>query len=724
MPVLRTIVATLILIACSFPGARAAVSFEIYNGGLRNGFANYYSWAASYDLNNATVVRRAGSRSIRFKPDNWGGVRVISGGGGATRYPVADYGSLTFWVNGAGASGQKVNVSLQFINTTTNETVDLGGLDIGAHTPAGRITGAGWQPVTVNFDVKGLTYGKFNGLVFSGFNWPNATQPNVYIADITVAARTVPVGNGGAVNVSVNTTLKGRSIDPLIFGVAFGDSARNAKMGYTMRRWGGNSTTRYNWQVDVRNTGSDWYFENTPGSTDRTTVPPIGNAADKFISDALAAGGQPLITIPTIGFTPRRDSPVVHPFFAGFSVSKYGAQSSTDSQWDPNAGNGIRLNGTPITGNTPADTSIAVGPAFMKAWIAHFQAKFGTAANGGVTYYALDNEPMLWNSTHRDVHPAAPTQAEILGKALAYGAAIKQQDPNARVTGPVTWGFCDLFWSASDNCGKSSADRNANGGLPFVAWYLQQICSHPLVGGKRAVDVLDLHWYPQGEGISLSGDDSPATAKRRLSSLRELNDPNWVSESWLADLGDTDLNHYSKPNLLRRSRSWIAQYCAGTKLAITEYNWGQDDTVSGAVAQAELLAIYASEGVDMATRWGTPAAGTVVENAFSLYLNYDGAGAKVQGASTRAVSANLNKVGVYAFQQATTRTFIVLTNKEAVTHDVTVTFNAARSGLWKLYGFDGTANLAQRASGTASGAAIALTGLKPMSAYLLVVPGT
>ena len=59
------------------------------------------------------------------------------------------------------------------------------------------------------------------------------------------------------------------------------------------------------------------------------------------------------------------------------------------------------------------------------------------------------------------------------------------QEPDALVTGPVTWGYCDLFWSASDNCGTSNADRNAHGGLPFVAWYLQQVCANPLAGGKR-----------------------------------------------------------------------------------------------------------------------------------------------------------------------------------------------------------------------------------------------
>lgn len=254
-----------------------------------------------------------------------------------------------------------------------------------------------------------------------------------------------------AIAVSVDTTANVHPFSALIFGVAYGDAARNAQVGYTLIRWGGNSTTRYNWQVDMHSTAFDYYYENIPGATDRTQVPPLGNAADAFVSAARAAGSEALITIPTIGWTPRADSPVDHPYFAGFSVAKYGAQNSTDF-YDPDAGDGLRTDGTTnVTGNDPTDTSTVVDANFQKPWVAHLQATFGGAANGGVKFYALDNEVMLWNSTHRDVHPQATTYDETWVKAASYGAAIKQQDPGAQVAGPVTWGYCDLFGSAADH---------------------------------------------------------------------------------------------------------------------------------------------------------------------------------------------------------------------------------------------------------------------------------
>lgn len=558
------------------------------------------------------------------------------------------------------------------------------------------------------------------------------------------------IAQAQSIGVNVDITSQVHPFSPLIFGVA-GYGSFSPQIGYTVHRWGGNSTTRYNWQVDVHNTASDWYFENNPDCTAVTCVgtPPAGNSADAFINNAFSAGAQPLMTVTTIGWTPRVDSPMSHPYFAGFSVIKYGAQEPPNpwtaavDPWDTDAGSGECLpanNPSPdcvyyktdylgdhyhLINNDPTDTSTAITSSFEASWIAHMQSTFGSAANGGVKLFALDNEVMLWDSTHRDVHPDPPTYDEIWTRTLDYATAIKNQETNAQVTGPVTWGYPDLFTSAKDaadcNC-SDGADRQAHADLPFVAWYLQQVCANPLAGGKRLVDYLDLHYYPQGDNVALNDADDATTAGLRLRSLKELYDPNWVSESWIADLGDFDSNHYDKPDLIPRVRAWINTYCPGTKLAITEYNWGNDGTTSGAVAQAEALAIFAREGVDMATRWVAPATGSKAERAFQIFLNYDGAGAQVSGDSVAATSANIDQVGAYAFHLAGQRTMVLLTNKDTTAHDVTVTFNAFQSATWKLYGFDGANGLHQLNTGSISGTAVTLNGLTPMSANLLVVP--
>lgn len=158
----------------------------------------------------------------------------------------------------------------------------------------------------------------------------------------------------------------------------------------------------------------------------------------------------------------------------------------------------------------------------------------------------------------------------------------------------------------------------------------------------------------------------------------------------------------------------------GTKLAITEYNWGNDDTNSGAVAQAELFGIFARDGVDMAMRWVAPTANSKAERAFTLFLNYDGTGARVQGSSVGATSANRDQLGAYAFTSGA-RTMVLLTNKTMAAQDAALSFAIAPGNTWKLYGFDATQPVHQIASGAVAGSTLTVSGLPAMSASLLVV---
>ncbi|MDR3388039.1 MAG: glycoside hydrolase family 44 protein [Rudaea sp.] len=726
--------------------AHAASTLILYDNSLENGFADG-SWegnpAGSYSLTATSPVYGTGGHSIQFVARSWNGLQFVANN---TEFNLVDYQNVTFYVNGGGSGGQQLQMYVCDDYNALGSPYALGPLVAGGSIPKNA-----WAQVTLDFDAANLTTGTFNCLVIMDADGGNDTangQAAVYIDQIVFNPRTTPPPpppSGAAVNVSVDLTANVHSFSPLIFGVAYGNATRNQQMAYTVDRWGGNSTTRYNWQVDVHNTASDYYFQNIVDGSGNGL--PNNSTADQFIAAAMTAGAQPLLTLPTIGYTPN----AVRQKEWGFSIAKYGAQLGNEcdqpgsaSYCQADSGNGecdpavnttghctAHPGGNPagyITGNDPADTSIAAPPSFEAQWIAHLQSTFGTAATGGVQLYTLDNEVMLWNSTHRDVHPAPATYDEIWGKAQTYAAAIKQQEPNALVTGPVTWGYCDLFSSAADsaagNCIDGS-DRAAHGELPFVAWYLQQVCASPLAGGKHLVDYLDLHYYPQGNDVALSDDDSPATAALRLRSLKELYDPTWVSESWIGqDLDDTTPYYYGAPDLIPRVKAWITQYCPGTKLAITEYNWGNDNTSSGAVAQAEALAIFAREGVDMATRWIAPASGTKVENAFSIFLNYDSAGAKVQGNSVSATSAAVDQIGAYAFNLAGQRTMVLLTNKDTVTHDVALSFDSIHTGPWTLYGFTGSSALAPTGTGSINGMSLTLPALPSISASLLVITDT
>jgi hypothetical protein len=71
-------------------------------------------------------------------------------------------------------------------------------------------------------------------------------------------------------------------------------------------------------------------------------------------------------------------------------------------------------------------------------------------------------------------------------------------------------------------------------------------------------------------------------------------------------------------------KNWVATNYPGTKIGITEYNWGAEPYINGATAQADILGIFGSQGLDLATRWTTPATNTPTYLAMKIYRNYDG----------------------------------------------------------------------------------------------------
>ena len=122
---------------------------------------------------------------------------------------------------------------------------------------------------------------------------------------------------------------------------------------------------------------------------------------------------------------------------------------------------------------------------------------------------------------------------------------------------------------------------------------------------------------------------------------------------------------------------------AGTKLAISEYNWGALDHINGALAQADVLGIFGREGLDLATLWDPPTASQPGAFAFRMYLNYDGTRSRFGDVSIAAASTDQSQLAHYAAQDGATGTLkLMMINKsgQALTSTVTLAnFNAAAS---------------------------------------------
>ena len=445
----------------------------------------------------------------------------------------------------------------------------------------------------------------------------------------------IPPGSLANVVVRIDFSASGSPISPFIYGVANADEASLRALGATVDRWGGDPATRYNWaNGHAWNAARDWEFRNGNYGN------PHGSVANAFVASAVAAGAVPLITIPSIGYVARNDDNGTQSVGVPAQGGPPAAPgSSAIAGYDPAANRKVTsvpsfaTKPGPLTLTPPADSAAV----YQDEWVHQLEQRFG-AAPKGVGYFAIDNEPDLWAELHTDVHPVRMSYADMLSNYEEYALAVKAQDPSALLLGPDVSGWTGYFYSGldrgSDNF-ATHADRAAHGGQPFLPWWLGQVAKADHASGTRSLDLLDVHYYPQGQGVFSNAAD-PATQALRIRSVRSLFDPNYTDESWI----DTPVE------LIPRLKQWVAQQYPGTGLAISEYNWGGEKDASGAVALAEVLGIYGREGVSLATYWTYPPPASPAGAAFRLYRNFDGKGATFGDISIPSTS---DHAGIVAF---------------------------------------------------------------------------
>jgi hypothetical protein len=610
----------------------AATNDVVYADGLSPHWEDW-SWGTTLDFANTSPALGGSGRSIGVSyREPWAGLYLHT----VATLGATEYTALRFSIHGGASGGQQLRLLAYDASYREGQIVSI------APPPANT-----WTEVTVPLSA-------FELPDFSGFVWQEISggaQPALYLDDIVVTACTEP---RPPIALSVDPTAARRPISPHIYGMNFAREQTALDVRLPVNRWGGNATSRYNWQFDTANHGSDWYFLNVPKPNEDPEILPDGSTIDYTILRNRVNGTDSLVTVPLIGWTCKARASA-----CGFSVAKYGPQQETEP-WDPDCGNGVRLDGTLITGNDPRDTSVPIGPEFVSEWVSHLVGRFGPADSGGVRFYSLDNEPMLWHETHRDVHPQPVSYDELRDRTYAHASAIKSADPGALTLGPVLWGWSAYFYSAADTVGGGDwwnrcPDRKAHGDVPLVEWYLQQMRAYEQTHGTRILDYLDLHYYPQAAGVTLSPVGDAATQSRRLRSTRSLWDPSYVDESWIAE----------PVRLIPRMREWVDRHYPGTKLAISEYCWGGHEDINGALAQADVLGIFGREGLDLATLWATPEPEDPGAFVFRMYRNYDGEGAAFGETSVGATSSDQARIAIYAAETGSGDLTLMLINKTA-----------------------------------------------------------
>jgi hypothetical protein len=436
----------------------------------------------------------------------------------------------------------------------------------------------------------------------------------------SVAVRRLGPGPGpppSTVKITVDATRALRPISPLIYGVAHAGTDELLALGASLNRWGGNPNSRYNWKLGhAWNAARDWEFRNY-GRDDSKRE----SASDDFVTRNRGVGVESVLTVPAIGWVARdgdMETRSVGVPAAGGPPREPGSQAVPN--YDPSDNRqrtsvaSFPRKGAPFADPPERDDS----NVYQDEWIHHLVRRFGAANIGGVRYYVVDNEPDLWAYTHTDVHPVQTSYDDVLSTFLTYAAAIKDIDADAKVVGPAVSGWNAYFYSALDQGTdryRTHADRAAHGDMPFLPWWLDQVRRHDERTGQRSLDVLDVHYYPQAPGVFGAAND-PQTVGLRLRSTRSLWDPDYVDESWINE----------PVRLIPRLREWRDQYYPSTQLAIGEWNWGGEKSMSGALAVADVLGIFGREGVDLASYWTFPPTDSPAAQAFAMYTHYNDRG--------------------------------------------------------------------------------------------------
>jgi hypothetical protein len=507
-----------------------------------------------------------------------------------------------------------------------------------------------------------------------------------------------PDNPGGAIQFSINSGQNVKPISRWIYGTNFA-SVPNA----TLNRIGGNRLTGYNWENNASNAGADWYHHSDYGMATGPNDPP-GYPFRGPIQSAASNGRAVMVTVPMAGYV---------------AADGNGTVSASEIAPSPRWKQVVPKKSTIYPGSSlsmsPDKTDGYVFTDELAHWVENFKSP------GQPVFYSLDNEVGLWGEdlpdgwqsgsqprpwenppvpavpptsggrTHPTIHPFNPTFAALRDKTIAHAGAIKDVNPNAMVFGGVGYGWTD-FTNLSGAPDAVTSPSHPGGDQPgemhYNEWLLQQVRTAEIAQGRKLMDVLDLHWYTEvyADGQRITGDvATPAAIAARVQAPRSLWDPTYVENSWISQWGTWvgSPGNNGPIRLLPRVQRDIDDFASGpadglpqTKIAITEYNYGGNNHISGAIAQADALGIFGREGLFAANLWG---GGSYVNGAFNMFLNFDGSGGEFGDTSVKADTTNIAQSAVYASLDssdpdrmvviAINRTASAITTGIAVTHD-------------------------------------------------------
>jgi len=402
------------------------------------------------------------------------------------------------------------------------------------------------------------------------------------------------------VNFNVDFMAKLLPISPYIYG---SNQLLSGKENWTVFRLGGNRMTGYNWENNASNAGKDWYHTSDSYMTSvfgiRNENEP-GIVAITFHNRSLENSATSIITIQMAGYVARDKKG---------EVSE--AETAPSARWS-------QVQARKQAG-FETEPDLQDDFVYMDEFVNFLVDTYGPAdGDEGIFGYCLDNEPALWSYTHPRIHPEKPLCTEITTKTREFASAIKNVDPLAKIFGPCLYGFAAYsdFQGATDwNTVKKGKSYNW-----FIDYYLDEMKQAEIDSGKRLLDILTVHWYPEAKGDHRITEKDATTEKdnrARVQAPRTLWDSKYTEDSWIGQWGKSHLP------LIPKLMASIDKYYPGTKLAFNEIVYGGPNHISGTIAMADVLGIFAKYGVYLASLWPLTSNCDNYTAAYKMYRNYN-----------------------------------------------------------------------------------------------------
>ncbi|MFZ6734375.1 glycoside hydrolase family 44 protein [Undibacterium sp. Ji42W] len=488
------------------------------------------------------------------------------------------------------------------------------------------------------------------------------------------------------VTFSIDTQAERKTISPLIYGYnAYADGTGRAgwanqggqaslqSLNLRSRRLGGNNMTSYNWENGVSNSGNDWCHSSNagvsatagagnPNSNNGLAYYTPGAALQSFQDQSLVLGTYSLLQLPAAGKLPKdiiNLNPPSTCLGSQLWQSTAGPSNVDTARWvnivndKPAAAGGLSL-----------APGLNDGVVYIDEEINFLIQKYGSGASAnGVKGYELDNEPDLWHhwttnsgesGTHANLYPTLTTVTDVLQRNISLATTVKRMDASAETFGPAISGYLGLFslWAVWDGSAShqpsdwaqynvepyysnNTGDRYRYNGMAMANAYLAKMNQASQSAGRRLLDVFSFHYYPQAS----------YNATDRVQAARSLWDATYVEPSWITQNGNGFTDGRSLQMLPKLQQS-INDFYPGTKLAVTEYDFGGKSDITGAIAQADALGAFGKQGVYLATYFGD--AEQYIASGFKIYRNYDGNKSVFPATSVKAVSSNNSNAAVYA----------------------------------------------------------------------------